>query len=147
MPTVVKFVKAKSIDSNIFTHKSQCFFTYHLIRQILSYFFPTFAYTTIQCRFFSCIWRNYSKTIDSRETKRQDVAITLFRKSTFFTNSGLGKPPIMPSPSSSEISMSIIRAFIWGIIYFCTIIGSHPIWRKPKLMFEVYDSNPFLTVY
>jgi len=64
-----------------------------------------------------------------------------FLKSTLFTNSGRGKPLIMPRPSSSRIKMSIIRAFKWGIICFCTIIGSLLIWRKPKLVFEVYHSN------
>ena len=46
-----------------------------------------------------------------------------FLNSTLFTNSGCGKPLIMPRPSS-RISMSIIRAFKRGIICFCTIIGS-----------------------
>ena len=43
----------------------------------------------------------------------------LFLKSTLFTNSGRGKPLIMPRPSSSGISMSIIRTFKLGIIGFC----------------------------
>ena len=64
-----------------------------------------------------------------------------FLKSTLFTNSGRGKPLTMPRPSSSRIKMSSIRAFQWGIICSCTIIGSPAIWRKPKLMFEVYHSN------
>ena len=34
-----------------------------------------------------------------------------FLKSTLFTNSGRGKPLIMPRPSSSKIKLYIIRAF------------------------------------
>ena len=72
-----------------------------------------------------------------------------FLKSTLFTNSGCGKPIKAPPPSSSRILMSIIRAFKWGIICFCIMIGSHSIWRKPKLMLKAYHSNrsPFATVY
>ena len=39
----------------------------------------------------------------------------------FFTNSGCGKPLMMPRPFPSEISMSIIRDFKWGIVCFSTI--------------------------
>ena len=40
-----------------------------------------------------------------------DLPRPCFLKSTLFTNSGRGKPLIMPRPSSSKIKMSIIRAF------------------------------------
>ena len=72
----------------------------------------------------------------------KDLPRPFFLKSTLFTNSGRGKPLITPRPSLSGIFMYIIRAFKWGIICFFTIIGSHLIWRKPKLMFKVVHSNP-----
>ena len=39
-----------------------------------------------------------------------------FLKSTLFTNSGRGKPLIMPRLCPSRIQMSIIRAFKWSIV-------------------------------
>ena len=73
----------------------------------------------------------------------KDFPRPFFLKSTLFTNGGRGKPLIMPRPSLSGILISIIRAFKWGIICFLFIIGSHSIWRKPKSMFELCDSNLF----
>ena len=72
----------------------------------------------------------------------KDLPRPFFLKSTLFTNGGRGKPLITPRPSLSGIFMYIIRAFKWGIICFFTIIGSHLIWRKPKLMFKVVHINP-----
>ena len=72
----------------------------------------------------------------------KDLPRPFFLKSTLFTNSGHGKPLITPRPFLPGILMSIIRAFKWGIICFFTFIGSHLIWRKPKLMFKAVHSNP-----
>ena len=47
-----------------------------------------------------------------------------FLKSTLFTNSGRGKPLIMPRPCPSRIQTSIIRPFKKGIICFSATFSS-----------------------
>ena len=71
----------------------------------------------------------------------QEVATTFFPKKYTFQKQWAWQASNYANTYSSGILMSIIRAFKWSIICFCTIIGSHSIWRKPKLMFKVYHSN------
>ena len=52
------------------------------------------------------------------------------KDTTTFTGGGRGAPMIVPHPCPSGSIKLSIRAFIWGIYFFCTSVGSVRNWSK-----------------
>ena len=71
-----------------------------------------------------------AKVMDSKSLEGQgrgsvkDLPCPFFLKSTLFTNSGRGKPLIMPPPCPSRIQTSIIRPYKKDIICFSATFSS-----------------------